>query len=276
MDLFALSDLHLGFAENRDAVVSLRARPNDWLILAGDLGETLEHFEFAFDVLSSRFQRLIWAPGNHDLWTARSRGGDILSGKDKYDCLVELCRSYDVLTPEDPYEVVVIAGQAIRLIPTFTLYDYSFRPDYVAASDAIQWAVEDGIFCSDERMLSCHPYKGAQEWCDARCRETEERLNEFEDGLPSILINHFPLRYDLVRLPRIPRFSIWCGTKRTEEWHRRYNAEVVVSGHVHVPSTDFRDGVRFEEVSLGYPRQWLGSSTIEQRLRRIAGDGESI
>jgi len=48
----------------------------------------------------------------------------------------------------------------------------------------------------------------------------------------TVLINHFPLREDLVRLRRIPRFSIWCGTKATQEWHTRFRAQVVVSGHL--------------------------------------------
>ena len=37
---------------------------------------------------------------------------------------------------------------------------------------------------------------------------------------------------------------------------QKYNAAVVVSGHLHTRRTDFIDGCRFEEVSLGYKRQW--------------------
>jgi hypothetical protein len=54
----------------------------------------------------------------------------------------------------------------------------------------------------------------------------------------------------------VPRFSIWCGTKKTEDWHTKFKAKVVVSGHLHVRRTDWKDGTRFEECSLGYPRQW--------------------
>jgi hypothetical protein len=71
-----------------------------------------------------------------------------------------------------------------------------------------------------------------------------------------------------VRLPRIPRFSIWCGTKRTEDWHTRFRAEVVVSGHLHMPATLWRDGVRFEEVSLGYPMQWKHRGLVKS-LREV-------
>lgn len=33
-------------------------------------------------------------------------------------------------------------------------------------------------------------------------------------------------------------------------------AEVAVYGHLHIPRTTYEHGVRFEEVSLGYPREW--------------------
>jgi hypothetical protein len=64
-------------------------------------------------------------------------------------------------------------------------------------------------------------------------------------------------------------FSLWCGTRRTEDWHLRFNAIVVVSRHLHIRSTSYRDGVRFEEVSLGYPRQWTHSTTLNRYIREV-------
>jgi hypothetical protein len=37
--LFAISDLHLAYTENRAALEQLPNHPDDWLIMAGDLGE---------------------------------------------------------------------------------------------------------------------------------------------------------------------------------------------------------------------------------------------
>jgi hypothetical protein len=70
-----------------------------------------------------------------------------------------------------------------------------------------------------------------------------------------VLINHFPLRRAHAVLPRIPRFSLWCGTTRTDDWHVRFRARAVIYGHLHIPRTHVEAGVAFEEVSLGYPRQ---------------------
>ncbi len=40
MKLYAISDLHLANAPNREALQELPAHPEDGLILAGDVGET--------------------------------------------------------------------------------------------------------------------------------------------------------------------------------------------------------------------------------------------
>jgi len=76
-----------------------------------------------------------------------------------------------------------------------------------------------------------------------------------------------------VRIPRIPRFTPWCGTRRTAEWHIRYRAVAAVSGHLHVRATDWRDGTRFEEVSLGYSGQWDLMRGVDGYLRQILGTG---
>ena len=47
MKLYALADLHLRYEVTRQALQALRPHPHDWLILAGDVGETEEHLRFA-------------------------------------------------------------------------------------------------------------------------------------------------------------------------------------------------------------------------------------
>jgi hypothetical protein len=134
---------------------------------------------------------------------------------------------------------------------------------------AVEWAREAGLLCADERLLQPTPWPSRIEWCDARCGGTEARLLQLPAGSRTILINHWPLRYDLARPPRIPRFSIWCGTTRTEDWARQYRARCVVSGHLHLRTTLWRYGVRCEEVSLGYPRDWRQDRGVDWYLRQI-------
>lgn len=271
MRLLAISDLHISHARNREALQTLDHYSEDWLIVAGDIGEKADHLRLALDVLTPRFARIIWTPGNHDLWCPAT-ATDRTRGQDRYDELVAICRTYGVATPDDPFiefPGLRTSQSALRtfICPLFLLYDYTFHPAGII--DPVAWAREHGIVCGDEHMLSPAPWPSRQAWCDARVAYTEARLAALPADAETVLISHWPLRYDLARPPRIPRFSIWCGTTRTHDWPTRFRARVVVNGHLHMRTSLVRDGVRHEEVSLGYPRDWQQSRGINWYLRDV-------
>ena len=268
MRLLAISDLHLGHPVNRQHFASIGASPDDWLILAGDVGETEAHLRLAFDYLRPRYARLIWVPGNHELWSS-DRAPDAPRGEARYQALVSLARSFDVVTPEDPYLLWPGSPTPLWIVPLFTLYDYTFRPDDVAADKAVAWASEAGTVCADELLLSPLPYPSRAAWCAARIATTEARLAALPPDAETVLISHFPLCQAHARLPRVPRFAPWCGTRATESWPGRFRARAVVYGHLHIRRSFEEAGVRFHEVSLGYPRQWDQSSTIASYIRTI-------
>jgi predicted phosphodiesterase len=256
--LWAISDIHLSFKANREALEKLLPHPNDDLILCGDVGETLEHCHMAFAKAKECFRQVWWVPGNHELYTIPSQK-DGARGEAKYMECVEVARQYGILTPEDDFVLWEGEGGPVLIAPIFTLYDYSFRPDEIKLENALEWAREKDIEATDEHLLHPDPYKSRIEWCHALVEKTEAQLAAAVAAYPDtklIIVGHWPLREDLVKLFRVPRFSLWCGTKKTEDWHNQYNAKIVISGHLHVRRTDFIDNTRFEEVSLGYPRQW--------------------
>ena len=43
----------------------------------------------------------------------------------------------------------------------------------------------------------------------------------------------------------------------------------MVYGHLHIPRTTWHDGVPFQEVSLGYPREWSARATGPVLMREI-------
>jgi len=268
MKLFAISDLHLNYTINCQAVEAMSPHLEDWLILGGDIADTEFHLQYALKILTARFKQIVWVPGNHDLWSLPSdRNG--LRGEEKYRRLVAICRDFGVLTPEDPFARFPGEDGDYLLVPMFLLYDYSYRPADVPIEKAIDWAMESGVLCTDEDLLSPEPFASIPEWCHHRCDLTERRLLQAPMDVPMILINHFPLRRDLVFLVQYPRFSIWCGTTRTEDWHTRFNVAKVVYGHLHIRGTNIRDNVDFLEVSLGYPRNWNQDRGIDHYLIEI-------
>lgn len=289
MKLYAIGDLHLSYPANRNAFTELEPHLDDGLILAGDVGEKIEHLELAFSSAKNLFREVFWCPGNHELYTlpsassasrpAGAGGADPAPrGEAKYNQCVALARKYGVRTPEDDFlvwEAADGAGGPALIAPIFTLYDYSFRPGHLRSKEeALRWAEDMDVVATDEFLLHPDPHPSREAWCRALVEKTERRLEEAAArGMPLVIINHWPLREDLVWIPRAPRFVLWCGTNRTEDWHTRFKAKVVVSGHLHVRRTDWKDGVRFEECSLGYPRQWedarRSGKDINSMLREI-------
>lgn len=271
--LLAVSDLHVAYRQNHEIVAGLRPEsPGDWLLVAGDVGEFLADIEWALRTLSGRFRTVVWVPGNHDLWT-HGRDPSRLRGQERYLHLVQVCRRLGVITPEDPYPVWEGPGGPLMIAPLFLLYDYSFRPDGTATkAEGLARAYQTGVVCADESLLHPDPYPSREQWCWARVEETERRLARRDAAMPTVLVNHFPLVRDPTRILRYPQFAQWCGTDRTADWHVRFGAAAAVYGHLHIPRTTWHDGVRFEEVSLGYPREWKRRGLAPYRPRQIFPD----
>lgn len=257
--LYAIADIHVGFPANKAAWSRLTSHPGDGLILCGDVGDSAPQLRFGFSKASECFDTVWWCPGNHELYTLPDKSRVETRGEQKYQECVDIAREYGILTPEDDFVVWEGLGGSCIIAPIFTLYDYSFRPDYVSLEGAVSWARELDTEATDEFLLHPDPHASRQDWCKVLVEKFEAKLEASRakfPSLPLIIANHWPLREDLVRLKFIPRFSLWCGTKLTDDWHQRFDAKVVISGHLHIRRTDWKDGCRFEEVSLGYPRQW--------------------
>lgn len=275
--LYAISDIHLSFPNNRTAWSQLAPSTGDGLILCGDVGESLDHLRLAFSTASSCFDTVWWCPGNHELYTLpNSTATDGARGDDKYMQCIEIAREFNVITPEDDFVIWEGEGGPAIIAPIFTLYDYSFKPDWVKIEKAVEWAKEENIEATDEHLLHPDPYISRGAWCEVLVRQFERKLEAARlehPTLPLVIANHWPLRKAVINLKYIPRFIIWCGTTLTDDWHKRFNATVVVSGHLHIRRTDWQDGCRFEEVSLGYPRQWKNCADngmgINELLREI-------
>ncbi|WP_019929830.1 metallophosphoesterase [Nocardia sp. BMG111209] len=273
--LWAVSDIHVGHQGNKPVVEGIRAEsPEDWLIVAGDVGEKTDDIRWALQTLRGRFAKVIWVPGNHELWTT-AKDPVQMHGAPRYDYLVSMCRDLDVLTPEDPFPEWVGGGaeefgRPVTLAPLFVLYDYSWRPEGTTTNaEALAVARERNVVATDEFLLSPQPYLTRDAWCHARVQYTRRRLDAIAPDTPLVLINHFPLVREPTRTLFYPEFALWCGTDLTADWHTRYNVTCAVYGHLHIPRTTWYDDVRFEEVSLGYPREWQRRGLPDKLLRQI-------
>jgi len=174
-----------------------------------------------------------------------------------------------VLTPEDDFPVWAGADGPVTVAPVFTLYDYSFAAGAGGRAAAVAAARDAGIRPTDESYLYADPYPSAAEWCRDRVEATEKRLAAVAG--PMVLASHWPLLREPTTALRYQAFAPWCGTVLTADWHTRFPVRAAVYGHLHIPRTNDYDGVRFEEVSVGYPREWQRRGTTPPPPRVILG-----
>jgi 3',5'-cyclic AMP phosphodiesterase CpdA len=289
--LLAISDLHVGYPENRAYADALAPEdPGDWLIVAGDVGEMFADVGFVLASLAGRFARVIWTPGNHELWTLAS-DPVAARGVARYDALVKVCRRFGVLTPEDEFPLWDGPGGPVTVAPLFTAYDYSFTdgPGALAGLDgpgaldglaerderrdarqaALAAARAAGYRAADEGRLHADPYPSVADWSRERVATTRRRLDATRG--PLVLASHWPLHRDPVRALRHQSFAPWCGTTATADWHTAYPVTAAVYGHLHIPRTTYYDGVRFEEVSVGNPPEWQRRGSAPPPPRVILG-----
>ena len=256
--LWAVSDLHTGHMGNKPVTESLYpSTPDDWLIVCGDVAERTDEIRWALDLLRRRFAKVIWVPGNHELWTTNKDPMQVF-GRDRYDYLVNMCDELGVVEPRASVPGLDRArrsGDHRAAVPALRL----LVPAERARRRRPRGWPSRGNATSCAPTSSCSrrsPYPTREAWCHERVAATRKRLDDLDWMNPTVLVNHFPMVRQPCDALFLPEFSLWCGTTETADWHTRYNAVCSVYGHLHIPRTTWYDDIRFEEVSVGYPREW--------------------
>src|SRR5262249_5857846 len=116
---FALSDIHVNFAVNRQWVVNLSSSDytDDILILGGDVSDSLSVLEWCLRSLSQRFARVLYVPGNHELWVLQNK--DHQTSIDKFH---QVCRIMERCGASmRPFH-----RETLSIVPLLAWYDYSF------------------------------------------------------------------------------------------------------------------------------------------------------
>ena len=75
--IWCVSDLHIDVPLNLERCLAFEARPDDALIVAGDVCSEPLLFEKFFADVVKKFKYVFYVPGNHDLWCLSE--GDLAS-----------------------------------------------------------------------------------------------------------------------------------------------------------------------------------------------------
>lgn len=243
--VFALSDIHVDYDVNAQWVRNLSSLDyrDDILILAGDVTHKLPELAAALNVLATRFAKVLFVPGNHELWvlgeaperTSLQKFADIVAVAKENGASMQPHRQGDVL-----------------IAPLFGWYDYSFG----------QPSAELHGMWTDYH--ACRWPTGFQ---PEDVAEHFTRLNNeiVVGGARKIItFSHFLPRIDLVPRYVSSRHRLLdpvLGSARLERQLRQLGANIHVYGHSHINRRVTLDGVTYINNALGYP----GEERITQR-----------
>jgi len=239
MRVFALSDVHVDYEANAEELAALSTADyqNDVLILAGDVSDVRGHLDWCFGMLARRFRKVLFVPGNHDLWVIRE--------KREMDSLEKF---HDVMTAVESSgaSMRTFRERGLSIVPLLAWYDYSFGEP----SDELR-----------SRWMDFRACRWPSGFTEPDIAAYFALLND-ADRSPAddtvITYSHFVPRADL--LPRSTSdkrgmLDPILGSTFVERQLRGLGSSIHVYGHIHVNRQVTIDGVWYVNNAFGYPHE---------------------
>jgi len=280
MRIFTVSDLHVDFAENFEWLKQLSTADykDDALITAGDISHNMHELTEVLKILSSKFSRVFFVPGNHELWMHNSDWHDSVH---KFEVILKNCDKYNILyRPEKLGEHDV---NPAWVVPLFSWYT---QPDEGDDSLYLDKPGED----SSNRMWSDNLYikwpdDGQETFKPVQffLEKNKKYLQENFDS-PVISFSHFLPRQEVMfrggirpsaelikKYDRRPafNFSRVAGSSLIEKQLRQIDSYIHIHGHQHLNRDMIIHGVRYFSNCLGYPAERRRGQIFNAGLMKI-------
>ena len=241
MRVFALSDIHVDYDVNRIWLANLSAfdYKDDLLILAGDVTDSLLLLERCLKSLTSRFKKVLYVPGNHELWVIRDA-----VDRHSIEKFREVCAVVDnAHASMQPYHC-----ESLSIVPLLSWYDYTFgEPDSELLANwmdfrACRWPSDFG-----EKEITSYFLQANESVLGIR----NHTVISFSHFLPRIdVMPHY--------IPPSKRYLYpVLGTARLESQIRRLNSHVHVYGHSHVNQKIVINDTLYINNAFGYPGETM-------------------
>lgn len=237
--VFALSDIHVDYTVNARWVENLSTidYQDDLLILAGDVSDSLTRIEQCLRAFVRRFAKVLFVPGNHDLWVMRSPAAATSLGK-----FGDICAAAEMVG----VSMSTFRRGPLSVVPLLSWYDFSFGPpsehlrqiwmDFVACRWPADWEPSD--ITTYFLGLNNHTHAPA-------------------DGM-TISFSHFLPRVDLMPTFIPPEYRTLypvLGSVRLDDQIRAIGSTLHVYGHSHVNRRVTIDGVTYVNNAFAYPHE---------------------
>jgi predicted phosphodiesterase len=248
MRVFALSDIHVDYDANAKWVANLSVAEyqDDVLILAGDVSDVRRLLEWCLTALTKRFKRVLFVPGNHDLWVIREDGSK--NSLQKFD---EVC----AVVEASGASLQPFCDRGVAIIPVLAWYDYSFGEP----SQALRSIWMDYRAC-----------RWPQGFTEKKVTDHFSALNVKEIDLVAdtvITYSHFLPRIDLMPefIPSAKKLLYpVLGSAKLDDELRKLKPNIHVYGHSHVNRHVNIEGISYINHAFGYPSEnWITSKRLK-------------
>jgi len=247
MRVFTLSDIHIDYDVNARWVANLSNAEylDDALILAGDVTDSRRLLDWCLSALAKRFKKVLFTPGNHDLWVIREDRE--MNSLQKFDDVRAVVESSGA-------SMRAFRERGVSIIPLLGWYDYSFGEP----SEELRSMWMDYRACRwprgyTENDVAAH---------FAALNDEQVRV----EGDTVITYSHFLPRIDLMPefIPTANKLLYpILGSTRLERQLRSLNSSIHVYGHSHVNRHVKIDGVTYINNAFGYPNEiWVTSKSL--------------
>jgi len=238
MKVFAISDIHVDHQSNKEWLLGISSQDykSDILILAGDLTDNLQLLEYCLRNLASKFAKVLFVPGNHELWVARNK--DLTSFQKFYEVL-KISADCGVLTSTCHID-------HLSIVPLFSWYDFSFGQPCEKLRSV--W--------SDFKTCTWTTGYTEREVTDYFLRKNTDTLNTHNNVL--ISFSHFLPRIDLMPFYIPPSYRYLypvLGSSLLGEQIKILKPKIHVYGHSHVNQTTRIEGTNYINNAFGYPSE---------------------
>jgi predicted phosphodiesterase len=234
--IFAISDIHVDYPDNARWIANLSATDytDDVIILAGDVSHHIREVETTVASLNRCFKKVLFVPGNHDVWTMKNTS---LNSIEKFDQLLELATNIGASTT--PFH-----HNQLSIIPLFSWYDYSFNPP----SDELKKVWADYVACSWPNSM------GNPEVTEFFLEKNEIHLDTHNKDI--ITFSHFLPRIDVMPsyIPKQHQMLYpVLGSAKLDKQIRKVGSKIHVYGHSHVNRNIEIEGINYVNNAFGYP-----------------------
>jgi Icc-related predicted phosphoesterase len=238
MRIFAVSDLHVDYEPNALWVkqLSLVDYQNDVLIVAGDLSDQAERLQACLETLARRFRRVLFVPGNHDLWVRREPGLDSFGKFERIRAQVTALGA----------SMEVFHHGQLSIVPLLGWYDDSFG----VPSEELRQVWMDFRAC---RWPEGYTSRDVAQAFMAMNRYRRQSADEV-----IVSFSHFLPRIDVMpsRIPLDKRYIYpILGSSALGEQVKALHPVVHVYGHSHVNRRVTLDGITYVNNAFAYPHE---------------------